>query len=106
MRTGFVALLFAALLGIGVLSAPAAQAAPLMPGLAATAEAVVTPPVENVGWRCNANRCWWDPGFRGPPPSWGRGWGPPSHRNCYWNRVRGPGGHWRWVQVCPRGGRW
>lgn len=105
MRTGFLALLFAALLGVGLLSSPAAEAAPLAPGLAATAEAAVTPPVETVRWRCNANRCWWDPSWRGPPPAWGGGWGPPRHRSCYWNRVRGPGGHWRWVQVCPRG-RW
>lgn len=84
---------------VGFGAGGAAQASPASPGTAAAAEALAPAP-EAVRWICGAYRCVWQPGGRGVVPPYARGWGPPRRPGCFWSKVRGPGGVWRWVQVC------
>lgn len=77
----------------------AAQAGPASPGTAAAAQVPAVAP-EAVRWVCGPYRCVWQPGARVWIPPYARGWGPPRRVGCYWSRVRGPGGNWRWVQIC------
>lgn len=84
----------------GMVWAGLAQAGPPAPGLAPVATRVAPAAVEAVTWVCGPYRCDWRPGARVVVPGYAVGWGAPRYPWCYWTKVRGPYGAWRWVQVC------
>ncbi|MBB6307691.1 hypothetical protein [Xanthobacter tagetidis] len=96
------AALGAAFLAIGFAYAGAASAAPFSPGTVAAAERAAPAAAETVRWVCGPYRCYWQPGARVVVPGYAAGWRAPRYPWCYWSKVRGPYGGWRWVQVCRR----
>lgn len=96
------AALGAAAIAIGFAWAGAAGAAPISPGTAAAAERAAPAAAETVRWACGPYRCYWQPGATVVVPRYAAGWGAPRYPWCYWSKVRGPYGGWRWVQVCKR----
>lgn len=105
-RFGLRASLAGLFMAAGLLAAGAASAGPLMPATAAAAEKAAPAAVQAVNWVCGPYRCYWRPGVRYvvPPyavaPPYAVRWGAPRYPWCYWTKVRGPYGAWRWVHVC------
>lgn len=101
-RNHFRAALGAAVLALGFAPAGTAGAAPFSPATAVAARGAAPEAAEPVRWVCGPYRCYWQPGATVVVPGYAAGWGAPRYPWCYWSKVRGPYGGWRWVQVCRR----